>query len=138
MRNSQYNSAFAFWSLKYRINPVSHSICHPYYFLNLRFFFWLVFPIFRWIKTHRAKEREVVRKTRMEKYFLSMLASIMLSIVSNYLEILQGTYSASFNQFQYFLVAKLLYNYLCPSVCMYVCLSVRFRGKRDFLSLYLR
>ncbi len=26
-----------------------------------------------------------------------------------------------------FLVAKLLYNYLCP--------SIRFRGKRDFLSL---
>ncbi len=28
-----------------------------------------------------------------------------------------------------FLVAKLLYNYLCPSVCP----SVRLRGKRDFL-----
>ncbi len=27
-----------------------------------------------------------------------------------------------------FLVAKLLYRYLC----LYVCLSVRFRGKRDF------
>ena len=45
-----------------------------------------------------------------------------------------------------FLVAKLLYNYLCPSVCPYVrpsvcpsvCLSVRFRGKRDFLSPELR
>ena len=30
---------------------------------------------------------------------------------------------------KYFLVAKLLYNYLYPSVRM----SVRFRGKRDFL-----
>ena len=32
-----------------------------------------------------------------------------------------------------FLVAKLLYKSKCPSVCMYVCLSVRFREKRDFL-----
>ena len=34
----------------------------------------------------------------------------------------------------FFLVAKLLYKSKCPSVCMYVCLSVRFRGKRDFLA----
>ncbi len=32
-----------------------------------------------------------------------------------------------------FLVAKLLYKSKCPSVCIYECLSVRFRGKRDFL-----
>ncbi len=32
-----------------------------------------------------------------------------------------------------FLVAKLLYNYLCPSVRMSVRPFVRFRGKRDFL-----
>ena len=56
----------------------------------------------RRIKSHRAKEREVMRKTRMERYILSMLASIMLSIVSNYLEILQGTavlLSTDFNIF---------------------------------------
>ena len=33
-----------------------------------------------------------------------------------------------------FLVAKLHYNYLCPSVCP----SVRFRGKRNFLRLWFR
>ncbi len=33
-----------------------------------------------------------------------------------------------------FLVVKLLYNYKCPSVCP----STTFRGKRDFLSQYLR
>ncbi len=37
-----------------------------------------------------------------------------------------------------FLVAKLLYKYLFPSVRMSVCLSVRFRGKRDFLGPLLR
>ena len=37
-----------------------------------------------------------------------------------------------------FLVAKLLYNLKCPSVCMYVCLSETFWGKRDFLSSYKR
>ena len=38
-----------------------------------------------------------------------------------------------FVQFKDFLVAKLLYKSKCPSVCLTVCLSVRFRGKRDFL-----
>ena len=37
-----------------------------------------------------------------------------------------------------FLVAKLLYKYQCPSVRKFVCLSVMFREKRDFLSLELR
>ncbi len=35
-------------------------------------------------------------------------------------------------EFQQFLVAKLLYKYKCPSVCPSVCPSTTFRGKRDF------
>ncbi len=50
-----------------------------------------------------------------------MAVSIMKVVKVNMKKIFRNTYN--------FLVAKLLYNYLCPSVRM----SVRFRGKRDFL-----